>query len=139
VRIHWRIVKYIATKLTDWDEILSADCPVGALQHLVCCVEATMVVHPRIPREWGRVFLKIQGCYAPPVSCGWVHLFLELIAHGSPQYSQETGFLKKAEAFLYLWLINPWISHGIIGETDSYKINRCRQFICFLKQLNVCF
>jgi hypothetical protein len=47
--------------VTDWDEILSADCSVGALPHLVCCVEATMVVDPRIPWEWGRVFLKIQG------------------------------------------------------------------------------
>ena len=56
-------------------------------------------------------------CYGPPVSCGWVHLFLELIAHGSPRYSRETGFLKKAEVFLHLWLINPQISHGIIGET----------------------
>jgi hypothetical protein len=100
----------------DWDEILSADCPVGALPHLVCCVEATMVVDPWIPWEWGRVFLKIQGCYGPPVGCGWVHLFLELIAHGSPGYSRETGFLKKAEAF-HLWLINPRISHGIVEET----------------------
>ena len=61
------------------DGILSADCLVGALPHLVCCVE--------------------------------------LIAHGSPRYSRETGFLKKAEVFLHLWLINPRISHGIIGET----------------------
>jgi hypothetical protein len=27
------------------------------------------------------------------------------------------GLLKEAEAFLYLWLINPRISHGIVGET----------------------
>jgi hypothetical protein len=71
-----------------------------------------MVVDPRIP--W--VFLKIQGCSGPPVGCGWV-LFLVLIAYGSPRYSRETGFLKKAEAFLHLWLINPRISHGIVGET----------------------
>jgi hypothetical protein len=90
-------------RLTDWDEILSADCPVGALPHLVCCVEATMVVDPRIPWEWERVFMKIQGCHGPPVSCGWVHLFLELIAHGSPLYTRETGFLKKAETFLTPW------------------------------------
>jgi hypothetical protein len=60
----------------DWVEILSADCPVGALPHLVCCVEAMMVVAPQIPWEWGGVFLKIQGCYGPPVGCGWVHLVL---------------------------------------------------------------
>jgi hypothetical protein len=58
--ISWRI-------LIDWDVILSADCPVGALSHLVCCVEATMVVDPRIPWELGRVFLKIHGCSGPPV------------------------------------------------------------------------
>jgi hypothetical protein len=77
-----------------------------------------MVVDPRIPWEWGRVFLKIQGCSGPPVGCGWVHLFLELIANGSSRYSRETSFLKKAEAFLHLWLINPRISHGIVGETS---------------------
>ena len=76
-----------------------------------------MVVDPRIPWEWERVFLKIRGCYGPPVSCGWVHLVLELIAHGSPRYSRETGFLKKDEVFLHLWLINPRISHGIIRKT----------------------
>jgi hypothetical protein len=48
---------------------------------------------------------------------GWVHLFLQLVAHGSPRYSRETGFVKKAEAFLHLWLINPRISHGIVGVT----------------------
>jgi hypothetical protein len=111
--------RLLATKYVtlDWDEILSAVCPVGALPHLVCCVEATMVVDPRIPWEWGRVFLKIQRCYGPPVGCGLVHFFLELIVHGSPRYSWKTSFLKKAEDFLHLWLINPRISHGIIGET----------------------
>ena len=98
------------------DVILSADCPAGALPHLVCCVEATMVVNLRFPWEWGRVFLKIQGCSGPPVGCGWVNLFLKLIAYGSPRYNWETGFLKKAEAFLHLWLINPRISHGIVED-----------------------
>jgi hypothetical protein len=75
------------------------------------------VVDPRIPWERGRVFLKIQGWSGSLVSCGWVHLSLGLIAYGSPRYSRETGFLKKAEVFLHLWLINRRISHGIVGET----------------------
>jgi hypothetical protein len=29
-----------------------------------------------------------------------------------------TGFLKRDEAFLHQWLIDPPISHGIIGETS---------------------
>ena len=33
------------------DLILSTDCPVGALPHLVCCLKVTMVVNLRIP--WG--------------------------------------------------------------------------------------
>jgi hypothetical protein len=27
------------------------------------------------------------------------------------------GFFKKAEAFLQQWLINPWMSYGVVGET----------------------
>jgi hypothetical protein len=93
-----------------WDEIFSLDYPLGALPYLVCCVEATIVVDPRIPLEWEQVFLKIQGCSGNPEGCGWFHLFLELIADGSSRYSRVTSFLKKAEALFYLWLT--------VGETD---------------------
>jgi hypothetical protein len=58
---------HLPNDFLDWVEILSANCPVEALPDLVCCVEATMVVDPRIIREWGWVFLKIQGCYGLPV------------------------------------------------------------------------
>jgi hypothetical protein len=72
-----------------------------------------MVVDPRIPSGRGRVFLKIKGSSGPPEGCRWAHL----IAHGSPQHSRGTGFMKKAEPFLHLVLINPRIVHGIIGLT----------------------
>jgi hypothetical protein len=76
-----------------------------------------MVVNPQIPWERGQVFFKIQGWSGPLVGCGWVHLSPWFITHGSPRYIWETGFLKKAEVFLPLWLINPQISHNIVGET----------------------
>jgi hypothetical protein len=43
--------------------------------------------------------LEIQICSGPPLGCGWVHLFLELIAHGSPWYSRKTGFLEIEESW----------------------------------------
>jgi hypothetical protein len=38
------------------------------------------------------------------------------MAHGSPRHIREMSFLKKAEAFLHLWVINLRISKGINGE-----------------------
>jgi hypothetical protein len=90
--------------LSDWDVILSTDCPVGALSHLMCCDVVMIVVAPRITQEWRRAFLKIQGWSGPPLGRGLVN-FLRFDSHGSPRYSRGTGFLKKAETVPHLWLI----------------------------------
>jgi hypothetical protein len=44
--------------LTDWDVILSSDCPQRAIPQLMRCDEAKMVVDTPIPWEWGRAYLK---------------------------------------------------------------------------------